>query len=336
MERYADALVEEIGDSPRLDLRTLYLGGGTPSLLPENMLAGILDAAKKRFGLKPGIETTIEVNPATASLDKLKFFVEMGINRLSAGVQSFDDKTLKILGRGYKARDSEKILEAGRKAGFKNLSVDLLSGISGQSEKSFSSDMQKAAEFLPEHFSVYQLTLEEGVTSGIKEADDQRQVAMYNQAIDFLQSVGYRHYEVSNFAMPGKECRHNMAYWLGEEYLGFGSSAHSFFNSDRFVNPQKPSDYITHIRSGKERTQAPEPTSKKDELINYLLMKLRLVNRKVSFAELDGKADGDFLAQYAGVIEKLHKNRMAEVGQGDFTLTRRGLLFLNNVLLEFI
>lgn len=334
MERYVDALTKEIGDYAPLDIKTFYMGGGTPSLLPEKLLAKILHAAKKSFGLKPDVETTIEVNPATASANKLQFFAETGINRLSVGVQSFDDRTLKILGRGYKARECAKILESARKAGFKNLSVDLLCGISGQSEKSFLSDMQKAAEFLPEHFSVYQLTLEKGATRGPKEADEERQAAMYDTAVDFLQSKGYRHYEVSNFAMPEKECRHNMAYWLGEEYLGLGSSAHSFFNSSRFANPDDPVDYINSIRNGKARLQT--TTSKKEELMNYLLMKLRLVNEEVSFAELDGKTEGDFLAKYAGVIERLHKNRMAQVGNDGFTLTRRGLLFLNNVLLEFL
>jgi len=339
---YVRALTEEIRGSPRLSAGTLYFGGGTPSLLPVEMTSDIMAAVRKRFLVQKEAEITLEANPATVSASGLATLKSIGINRLSVGVQSFDTGTLEMLGRDYRPRDAVEAVEAARKAGFTNLSVDIMTAMPQQTKASMINDLKTAVEFQPEHLSVYQLTLHEESTmqkeliyKAHKMPGGDVQAEFYETAIELLADNGYGHYEISNFAKPGKECRHNLAAWLGEQYLGLGSGAHSFFQKRRFANPKKPEDYIRSIANGGISTR--ELTGKpKDELIEYLLMRLRLVGREVNFSEINEKFGIDFSHLYREPIEKLGKNNFLAVNNNGFKLTSKGLLFLNNILLEFI
>ena len=341
-EDYVRALTEEIRRSPRFSADTVYFGGGTPSLLPVEMTSSIMAAVRKRFQIQKDAEITLEANPATVSATGLATLKSIGINRLSVGVQSFDTKTLEMLGRDYRPKDAVEAVEAARKAGFINLSVDIMTAIPQQTKASMISDLKRAMEFQPEHLSVYQLTLHEEspmqkelAYKAHKMPGGDVQTDFYETAIEFLADNGYRHYEISNFAKPGKECRHNLAAWLGGEYLGVGSGAHSFLQKRRFANPKKPEDYIRPVANGggSPRELTCEP---KDQLIEYLLMRLRLVDRKVNFSEINEKFGVDFGRLYKEQIEELGDNNFLAVNNGGFKLTRKGLLFLNNVLLEFI
>ncbi len=339
---YVRALTEEIGRSPRFLADTVYFGGGTPSLLPLEMTSDIMAAARKRFRIQKEAEITLEANPATVSASDFMRLKSIGINRLSVGVQSFNAGTLDMLGRDYGPRDAVEAVEAARKAGFTNLSIDIMTAMPQQTKASMISDLKTAVEFQPEHLSVYQLTLHENSPMQKELADKAHkmpggdlQADFYETAVEFLADNGYRHYEISNFAKPGRECRHNLAAWLGGEYLGLGSGAHSFLQKRRFANPKKPEDYISSIANGgnSPRELTCEP---KDELIEYLLMRLRLVDREVNFSEINEMFGVDFSRLYGEQIEKLDKNNFLAVSDGGFKLTRKGLLFLNNILLEFI
>lgn len=338
---YVDALMEEIRGSPRLSAGTVYFGGGTPSLLPVEMTSDIMAEVTKRFLIQKEAEITLEANPATVSALDLERLKSIGINRLSIGVQSFNTGTLEMLGRDYKQQDAVESIQAALKTGFTNLSVDVMTAIPGQTTASMINDLKTAVEFQPEHLSVYQLTLHENSPmqkelgyNAHKMPGNDVQAELYETAIEFLGGYGYGHYEISNFAKPGKECRHNLAAWLGEEYLGLGSGAHSFLQKRRFANPNRPEDYISHIANGvspRELTGKP-----KNELIEYLLMRLRLVDKDINFSEINDKFGIDFRRLYRGPIEKLDRNNLLTVNNSGFKLTRRGLLFLNNILLEFI
>ena len=317
-------------------------------MLPVEMTSDIMAAASKRFNIQKGVEVTVEANPATVSAADLATLRESGINRLSIGVQSFNSGTLEMLGRDYKPQDAIDAIEAARERGFTNLSIDIMTAIPGQTTASMISDLKTAVEFQPEHLSVYQLTLHEDspmqkelkYKSHIMPGDDM-QAEMYETAIEFLVDNGYRHYEISNFAKPGKECRHNLAAWLGEEYLGLGSSAHSFFQKRRFANPDRPQEYISYVATGAtgasgrtaSQNSGAEP---KNEVIEYLLMRLRLVDKDVSFSEINERFGIDFSLKYREPIEKLGKNSFLTISNSGFKLTRKGLLFLNSVLLEFV
>jgi len=339
---YVCALMEEIATSPRLSADTVYFGGGTPSLLPVEMTSDIMAAVSKRFRIQKEAEITLEANPATVSASDLETLRRIGINRLSVGVQSFNTGTLEILGRDYRPQDAVEAVEAARKAGFTNLSMDIMTGIPGQTTASMISDLKTAVEFQPEHLSVYQLTLHENGPmqkelgyKAHKMPGGDVQAELYETAVEFLADNGYGHYEISNFAKPGKECRHNLAAWLGEEYLGLGSGAHSFLQKRRFANPKKPEDYIRSVANGSVSTR--ELTCKpEDELIEYLLMRLRLVGREVNFSEINEKFGINFSHLYREPIEKLGKNGFLAVNNSGFRLTSKGPLFLNNILLEFV
>ena len=338
---YSSALIREITEASPLFAKTLFFGGGTPSLLPLEQTAAIVDAAKRRFSLKTSAEITMEANPATIDVGKLKALRAIGINRLSIGAQSFDDMTLKTLGRGYSASHAVESLENARQAGFENLSIDIMTGIPGQTMASLMRDLKMAVDFNAEHLSVYQLTLHENSPmsvslrkSGGKLPDDGLQAEFFETAIEFLSGQGYLHYEVSNFARPGMECRHNMAYWLGDEYLGLGSGAHSFVNNRRRSNPDDPNSYIKFIATGTQPSL--EAVTAQEELFNYLLMRLRLVNREVRFKEIGDRFQLNFLDKYRQTLEKLSATRLLTFSGNGFTVTRRGLLFLNDILLEFV
>ena len=338
---YSNALIREIKGADPLLAKTLYFGGGTPSLLPVEQTAAIVDAAKKRFSMKTGAEITMEANPATIDAGQLKVLRAIGINRLSIGAQSFDDMTLKTLGRGYSASHAVEALEDARQAGFENLSIDIMTGIPGQTMASLMGDLKRAVDFDAEHLSVYQLTLHENSPmsvslrkSGKKMPDDGLQAEFFEAAIEFLSGCGYLHYEVSNFARPGMECRHNMAYWLGDNYLGLGSGAHSFIDNRRRSNPDDPNSYIKLISTGSAPSS--KPVTAKEELFNYLLMRLRLVNREVRFREIGDRFQFNFIRKHRQILEKLSAARLLTLSGNGFTVTRRGLLFLNNILLEFI
>lgn len=244
------------GDQNRLS--TIFIGGGTPSLVAMDRLAGWLEHLRQYFEFAPDLEFSFESNPESVDLENLTALKNLGVNRPIFGIQSFNQKLLKILDRRHNPYHSHRAIYYANALGFRNFGVDLIFGLPTQTSRMLSDDIDQLIDLDPPHLSFYQLTIEEGtplaekVAAGeIQLADHELSMAMYRGSCERLAEAGYMRYEVSSFAKPGFECRHNLGYWQGSDYLGLGPSAHSFINDRRFMNGSNLSEYIDLIESGK-------------------------------------------------------------------------------------
>jgi len=258
MGPYAAAVAREAALwAPQLAGRqaeTVFFGGGTPSLLPLPEMRVIVSALRERFDIAPDAEVTLEANPGTVDAAHLRGLRDLGFNRISFGVQSFHDEELRRLERVHDAREVEDAYRWARDAGFENVNLDLIYGLQGQSLAGWQANLEAALALGPEHLSLYALTLEDGtpmtrdVARGRVEAPDpDMQADMFEWSRDRLARAGYRHYEVSNWARPGRECRHNLVYWRNGDWLGLGAGAHSHLAGERFAAAASPSRYIALV-----------------------------------------------------------------------------------------
>ncbi len=268
IKRYFDLLQKEIikrkADANR-EITSIYFGGGTPSSVDENFILRTLEIIKKEYVVCEDAEITIECNPCTVSLDKLKVYKDVGFNRISFGVQSFDDRVLKAIGRLHNSSQAEEAVNLAKKVGFDNISCDLIIGLPFQTEKKILSDIEKLGKLGVNHISSYMLQLEEGtilynkVKSGeIVVADEDEQARLYDKAVEKMVELGFEQYEVSNFAKDKTYSKHNLNYWQRGEYLGFGLSAHSFLNEVRFANPSDMKQYEKGIIAQREELSKEE------------------------------------------------------------------------------
>lgn len=244
-EKYVAAILEEISfyANPQLEIKTIYFGGGTPSLLKIEFLAKVLEEIYKNFKVTFEPEITIEVNPKEVTLQDFLVYKKLGINRLSIGTQSFEENELKFLTRLHSSNDAIKCFTEARKAGFQNVSLDLIFGLQNQTLESWAKSLEKTVELNPEHISLYGLTFYEGTKftrklekGKIQKLPEETELEFYLKAIEVLTKNGFEHYEVSSFAKPNFYSKHNSSYWNHTEYLGVGASAHSFFAGKRFWN----------------------------------------------------------------------------------------------------
>ncbi len=263
MGGYLDAATAELrlwgqslGHPP---VRTVFFGGGTPSYLPEGDVAEILDAAANSFAIDAGAEITIEANPGDLNADACRGLLRQGVNRLSVGVQSLDNGLLQLLGRRHTADGAIEAFQTARDAGFNNVNLDLMYGLPNQSLTQWEDTITRLAALLPEHISLYALTLEEGTPmkvwadqGKIPEPDPDLAADMYALARKVLAESGYRHYEISNWAQPGRESQHNLVYWRNEPYLGVGPGAHSRLVAYRFWTVLSPRDYASRAAGWRE------------------------------------------------------------------------------------
>jgi oxygen-independent coproporphyrinogen-3 oxidase len=261
-ERYVEAVCAEIRQwrhlADRAPFATLFFGGGTPSMLEPAQVERICDAAQQTLGIAPDAEISLEANPNGADSAKFPALRRLGINRLSIGVQSFNDVDLKILGRRHTAAQARAACHAAQEAGFDNLSLDLMFSLPGALRAHWQGTVHQALRFQPTHISTYSLTIEEGTRFAhryhqgrlqpVSEEDD---AWAYAWTMETLQAAGYEHYEVSNFARPGRRSRHNWGYWHGASYLGVGLSAHSFFDATRRWNTRNMRAYLEAVESGR-------------------------------------------------------------------------------------
>ncbi len=242
--RYTDALLLHMEDYAKsaagYEVDTVFFGGGTPTILPSSRLLSLLDGMNDFYNVRSDAEITLEANPATVSTSELRRLRRAGVNRLSMGLQSADDGELKALGRIHSFSDFVESFRAARKAGFSNISVDLMYGIPGQTRESFRETLSRVIDLDPEHISVYGLKIEEGTPFAARRdslslPDEDAEYEMYLEAVNTLSENGWAQYEISNFSKPGKQCLHNLRYWNCEPYLGFGPGAHSYFGGRRFA-----------------------------------------------------------------------------------------------------
>jgi oxygen-independent coproporphyrinogen-3 oxidase len=319
---------------------TVYIGGGTPTILDTNCLKTLLGAIKNL--LADGYEFTIEGNPDTIDSDKMRMFLEHGVNRISIGVQSFRDKFLKILGRGLSSGVCFSTIEKAYKAGFKNISLDLIFGIPSQSLNDVEIELQKLFALPIQHISWYGLSFEKGTQmylgfkSGLIYPPDEDIVSkMYIYIIDRLKSMGFQQYEISNFAKHQFMCRHNQKYWMNEEYIGIGAGAVSYIDGVRMQNIQDVERYVECVESGKTTVISTETLSPIHRAKETSALKIRTIEG-IEVDWFKEKTGFNFQELHEGVLEHLIEQGLLSFNRGRYYLTERGLLFCDTVCSEFM
>ena len=284
VEKYCLGIVEEIRDyfnrsENNYEVSTFYIGGGTPSSIPSALLKRTLQSILEGFPSQPG-EVSIELNPSDVTEELTDALMDVGVNRVSLGVQSFDDDLLAFLGRRHSSRQSSEAINNLRDGGFNNLSIDLIYGIPGYGLNRWTSDLKKSVELNPDHISLYALSLDEGTplyTAGFADALNPDSTAdEYYEAVGFLKNSGYDRYEISNFSKPSHECRHNLTYWKLGDYIGFGPEAGSYINGQYFERNKNVLEYIECMENNESTIQKKESFDKENQFLNAMIMGLRL------------------------------------------------------------
>lgn len=284
MPKYQHALLRQIKDSSEVlssyYVDTIYFGGGTPSYYGARRLISLFNALKKYARVIIASEVTVEVNPDSISYRDLKLMRKEGINRISIGAQTADDGLAKSIGRRHTFAQVEKTVENARRAGFDNISLDLIYGLPSQSKVDWAETLHKTAALKPDHISCYGLRIEEGTALYVYRdsphiPDDDDQADMYLYTVEALKDLGYRQYEISNFSLPGKESRHNLKYWDREEYIGFGPTAHSYMGDIRYGYIKGIVEYIAALENGDSIVEKQDDIPKSEQAVEYLMLGLR-------------------------------------------------------------
>ena len=346
METYVRALLDEMEqaakDARNYQVSTIFFGGGTPTTLPFADLAHILNSCHEHFQVDPQAEITCEANPATIPQTDLAQLRVAGFNRLSIGVQSFDPDELKRLERVHSVDEVYLTVERARKAGLDNLSLDLMYALPGQTVERWRDNLQKAIDLEPDHISAYNLTIEPDTVFYKQQSQgqlimppDDFQRELFEITIDTLTGAGYEHYEISNYAKPGKQSRHNLNYWVNGEYIGLGAGASSFFNGNRTKNTNLPSRYITQINKSKTAVESLETPDKRQRMGEAVMLGLRLMEG-LNLATFEQQFGISFHDAFGDTIEKLIGMGLLEIIGGRAALTREGLFLADSVIIEFI
>lgn len=346
-DAYVEAVAREIQmtaqkpDTPRA-ATSLAFGGGTPSILSASQIGKLVRTVQTNFEFLSGAEWTLEANPGTVDLEKLRALRGMGFTRLSLGVQTFDDTRLKQFNRNHTVAQSYEAFEWARLAGFENMNLDLIYGLPDQTADGWSATLARALAFDSEHLSLYGLQVEERTVlkkqidlGRLPKPDSDVAAEMYEHALVTLDAAGYSHYEISNFAKPGFESRHNKTYWLNQSYLGFGAGAHSSWQGDRYENLRSPRAYITRLESGQSPVAARESISREMQMSETIFLGLRLVEG-VSWARFRERFGQDARQVYREPIRLLSSWRMLEVDDERMRLSEQGMLLSNQVLWRFL
>ncbi|MBI5562434.1 MAG: radical SAM family heme chaperone HemW [Deltaproteobacteria bacterium] len=345
-ERYVKTVLSELAMTLEREalvrpLSSIYVGGGTPSLLSPEAIAAITGGIRSAFGFRGRIEATIEVNPDTVSASKLKGYKDAGMNRLSIGVQSLRDALLSTLGRPHSATRAVEAFHEGREAGFTNAGVDLIFGVPGQGVKDWEEDVRSIIALGPEHVSVYGLAIEESTPYARLERDgvirkppEEDELAMYVSAIALLKDAGFHHYEISNFSRPGHEARHNRAYWRGKDYVGLGAGAHSHLSypqwGRRWWNAASPDDYMQRIESGRDAIAGSEPLGVAEALDEAIMLGLRDLEAgmdALSFERRFNKPPTEVFSAWAALAQ----DGFLEEASGTLRLGAKGIPVANEV-----
>lgn len=344
--RYATALLREAQQLKQANnheaLSTLFLGGGTPTILGGEVLADLVTGCAELFGLAGGAELSIEANPKTIDPEKLKRLRHAGINRLSIGVQSFNDQELRTLGRAHSSEDAVQTVRQARNAGFTDISLDLMYGLPGQSPGSWQASLEQALSLSPTHLSLYQLTIEAGTLffqqqeQGLLELpDDDEVTAMDRITATLCPQAGLARYEISNYARPGFECRHNINYWQNRPYLALGAGAVSCLDGCRRRRINDPLRYCEFIESGQPVIAEEECLEPAASFRETVIMGLRMV-RGVSRKELQARYGLDVEEYYGEQLLRLVAQGLLELSANSLRLTERGLKFANQVMAELV
>ncbi len=350
-EAYVQAMVQEIHwyqeKFRSYEVKTIFLGGGTPSLLSGNQAERIFQSLHDSFKIARDAEITMEMNPGTVDLQKLKQYKEVGVNRLSIGLQSAQNRELKMLGRIHTFEDFLETWKEVEKAGFENRNIDLMSALPGQKLETWEDTLRKVLALQPEHISAYSLILEEGTPfynwyeSGRFDAGDwelpseEEEYTMGERTIRILQDAGMHRYEISNYAKPGKECRHNLGYWNRTEYLGIGAGSSSLIGETRSNHIRDRKEYIEMIRRGEDVDTEQEFLSTESQMEEFMYLGLRKTEgiSRTAFQDYFQKSLDEI---YGTVIEKLNDEKLLECDGDRVRLSHRGMDVSNWVLAEFL
>jgi len=341
--RYVAALEREIREAgTAAPADTIYFGGGTPSLLEPAEVAHLVAVCGEAFALARDAEVTLEVNPETVTCERLTAYRRAGVNRLSLGVQSFRDEELRRVGRLHDAARARHAIAEARSAGFDNLSVDLMCWLPGQSLNDWQTSVEALVAVGPEHASLYLLELypnaplrDEMARAGWSLAPDEDAAAMYLWALERLEVAGYAQYEISNVARPGRRSRHNLKYWAGGEWLGFGCGAHSTAGGARWRNVAGTEDYVARVTSSGSAAIDRRRLSTREQLEEALFMGLRLADG-LDVAAVGRRHGADVWAQYGAALEPYLDQGLVVRAEDRLRLTRSGMLLANEVLSVFV
>jgi len=326
------------------EITTLYIGGGTPTLIECKCIEKILNQIKEKFVISENCEITIEVNPGTVNLEKLKKYFDIGINRLSIGLQSSKNELLKTIGRIHTYENFLKTYNNAREIGFKNINVDLMLGLPNQNIIDLKDTLEQIVKLNPEHISVYSLILEEGtklnelvINNMIQLPDEELERNMYWYVKDTLELNGYKHYEISNFAKIGFESKHNVNCWKQKEYIGFGLAAHSYMNDIRFSNTANLNKYIENIKDDKINLNIhiEEILELEDKKKEYMILGLRKIEG-ISIQNFKNNFGDNPIYLFRNELEKLVNQELVLIDGDNIKLTNKGLDFANIVWEEFI
>ena len=338
---YVQALLREIQaveEGEGRSVSSIFIGGGTPSVLDERLLGDILKEIRNRFKMEEDAEITIEVNPGTANIGKLLAYREMGINRLSIGLQSPQDRELKILGRIHNYGQFLEIYQEARTVGFDNINIDLMSAIPDQTYEGWVKNLRTVAELEPEHISAYSLIVEEGTPFAARKLnlpDEDTEYNMYEATAQILKEYGFEQYEISNYARKGRECRHNVGYWTRQDYLGFGLGASSLYGKERFANTADMKKYLENSRN-LEKIREKEPSlTREDEMAEFMFLGLRMTRgiAKSDFQEIFGCTIESI---YGEVLKKYEALELLQEKDDRIFLSRKGIHVSNSVMSEFL
>ena len=338
---YVQALLREIQaveEGEGRSVSSIFIGGGTPSVLDERLLGDILREIRNRFKMEEDAEITIEVNPGTANIGKLQAYREMGINRLSIGLQSPEDRELKILGRIHNYGQFLETYQEARTVGFDNINIDLMSAIPDQTYEGWVKNLRTVAELEPEHISAYSLIVEEGTPFAARKLnlpDEDTEYNMYEATAQILKEYGFEQYEISNYARKGRECRHNVGYWTRQDYLGFGLGASSLYGKERFANTADMKKYLENSRNP-EKIREKEPSlTREDEMAEFMFLGLRMTKGilKADFQRCFGCT---IESVYGEVLEKYESMELLLEKDGRIFLSREGIHVSNSIMAEFL
>ena len=341
-ESYIRSLTKEIFQHKNRNniLTSIYLGGGTPSLLSFPHLLSLFSAINETFSTPPDIEVTVEANPASITKESAQNWKILGINRVSIGVQSFNDDELKILGRIHSEKEIRPAIEMVRDHCTENISLDLMYGIPGQTHETWMKSLQKAIELEPKHISSYCLSLEKGTP--LFDARDQytfpsedTQKEMYFKMLSFLESSGFLQYEISSFSKIGYGSQHNISYWKGKEYIGCGAAAHSFYDMTRRENIPDVQRYISYIQNDQSVCKSKKVISEREYISDMIFLGLRLRNG-VSLSYLKKEFGFDVINEYSETINKYSKLGYLTVESDRLKLTKKAIFVSDEILSEFV
>ena len=345
-QTYVDALIGEITQSARerglMRAVSLYLGGGTPTVLSLELLTRTLMVCADHCHPVDGVEITIEANPGTVDAAQLSALKASGVNRLSLGVQTFDESMLALLGRVHSAEEARAAYHLARGAGLENINLDFIYGLPTQDLRHWEIDLSNAVDLRPEHLSLYCLSVERNTALARRISlgelpcpDPDLAATMYELAEARLAKAGYVHYEISNWALSGRECQHNMTYWRNQPYVGMGAGAHSFDGRFRYYNVLSPEEYIRRVKAGQDPAVERSEIDRLTEMSETMIMGLRL-DRGVSFEAFEERFGLSLVEVYGAQIRQLIEMGLLDANGSSLHLTARGRLLGNEVFERFL